>query len=245
MVKKKNNSKTAKRSLGIFFKILLASIPLIASVLSFVYLKDILFWLVFPFATAGVLQSFKISYETFAEYCPYSENLLNNISWCWFIYKITNALFVTAMFYFWMIGITICDYFHFGNTTIYIFFCTLVACIFTTFSSTPYFIHDLKKTSKKPLNRSIEADANRVFILVAYMIFLIISCIRTNTIMSNAEIISFCFLIYLAYDRLYATIISNLPIYKETFDWMKEDTEKWLKKRNKDYLKRNTTDIKS
>ena len=75
MVKKKNNSKTAKRSFGIFFKILLASIPLIASVLSFVYLKDILFWLVFPFATAGVLQSFKISYETFAEYCPYSENL--------------------------------------------------------------------------------------------------------------------------------------------------------------------------
>lgn len=63
--------------------------------------------------------------------------------------------------------------------------------------------------------------------------------------MSNAEIISFCFLIYLAYERLYATIISNLPIYKETFDWMKEDTEKWLKKRNKDYLKRNTTDIKS
>lgn len=244
MVKKKNNSKTAKRSFGIFFKILLASTPLLASGLSFVYLKGILFWLVIPFAIAGVSQSFKISYETFAEYCPYSEHLLNNISWCWFIYKITNALFTIALFYFWMIGITICDYFHLGNTSIYIIICTLVACFFTTISSTPYFIRKIKSPRNQP-KRSIEADSNRVFILIAYIFFLIVTCIQTNASLSNTEIITSCFLIYLAFDRLYTTIISNLPIYKETFDWMKEDTEEWLKKNNKDWLERNTTDVKS
>ena len=119
----------------------------------------------------------------------------------------------------------------------------MFACIFTTISSSPYFIRKAKST-QKTMKRNIEADANRIFILIAYMMFLIVTCIQTNAIMSNIEIVSYCFLINLAFDRLYATIISNLPTYKETFDWMKEDTEDWLKKHNKDYLKRNAIDIK-
>ena len=243
MAKKTNKNKTGKRFFGILFRIVLASIPLLCGVSFLVFLKDILYWLVFPFAVAAFQQSFKLSYEIFAEYCPYSEHLLKNISWCWFIYKIMNALFVTSMFYLWMIGITICDYFHLGNNSIYIIICTLFACVFTTISSTPYFIRKIQN-SKKPSKRSIEADANRVFIMIAYMTFLIVTCIRTTATLSNFEIVASCFLIYLAYDRLYATIVSNLSVYKETFDWMKKDTEDWLKKNNKDYKKRNAIGAK-
>lgn len=240
MGQKTKKTETTKKFFGIALGIFLASLSLLVGVAFLVYLKDVLFWLVFPFAAAAFLQTFKISYEIFAEYCPYSEQLLNNISWCWFIYKVINSLFTTAVFYSWMIGVAICDYFHFGNSSIYIIICTLFACVFTTISSTPYFIRKIIRKSKKTLKRSVEADANRVFIMIAYIAFLIITCIRTNATLSNVEIITSCFLIYLAYDRLYATIVSNLSIYKETFDWMKEDTEDWLQKKNRDYLKKDT-----
>lgn len=207
------------------------------TVLVFIYTKDAVFWLALPFALEWSLQSFKLLYELFAKNCRYSDCLLNTISWCWFIYKILNSLFLTATLYSIIISATICDFFHLGNTTIYIIICTMFACIFTTISSSPYFIRKAKST-QKTMKRNIEADANRIFILIAYMMFLIVTCIQTDAIMSNIEIVSYCFLIYLAFDRLYATIISNLPIYKETFDWMKKDTEDWLKKHNKDYLKK-------
>ena len=213
-------------------------------VLVFIFTKNAVFWLALPLALECSLQSFKLLYEIFATKCQYTNQLLNTISWCWFIYKILNSLFITAILYSAIISATICDYFHLGNTTIYIIICTMFACIFTTISSSPYFIRKARSTQKQ-IKRSIEADANRFFILIAYMVFLIVTCIKTNTIMNNIEIVTSCFLIYLAFDRLYSTIISNLPIYKETFDWMKEETEEWLKKKNEDYIKRNTTDIKS
>ncbi len=217
---------------------------ILITILVFIYTSDAIFWLALPVALGCSLQSFKLLYEFFAIKCRYSILLLNTISWCWFIYKILNSIFITATLYFWLIGATICDYFHFGNTSLYIIICTMLACVFTSISSTPYFIRKIISPNKQA-KRSVEADSNRIFILIAYMLFLIVTCIKTNATLSNSEIITSCFLIYLAYDRLYATIISNLPIYKETFDWMKEDTENWLKKKNEDYIKRNTTDIKS
>ena len=214
------------------------------TVLVYIFTKDAIFWLALPFALGCSLQSYKLLYVAFATNCRYTNRLLNTISWCWFIYKILNSILTKATLYFWIIGATICDYFHWGNTSIYIIICTLFACIFTFISSTPYFIQRIKP-SKIQKKRSIEADANRLFILIAYLVFLIVTNIQTTAPLSNVEIITSCFLIYLAFDRLYATIISNLPIYKETFDWMKDDTEDWLKKNNKDYKKRNAIDIKS
>ena len=83
----------------------------------------------------------------------------------------------------------------------------------------------------------IDADANRVVILLSYFIFLLINQIKSTTKLDFDELIMLGFLFYLAFDRLYASIISNLPTYKDIFNYMKQDHEVEVKNRNIDYQK--------
>ena len=88
------------------------------------------------------------------------------------------------------------------------------------------------------------ADANRILILMAYVAFLLI----TNNISQKNEIdsvvlIGICFTFYLAFDRLYISIVSNLPAYKEAYGLVKEEREVHLKKVNI-YYKENIQDTK-
>lgn len=204
---------------------------------------QIRFWLLLPLYIILFVVFLHIVLIIYEINGKYSDVFVNRCCLSYFILESLIGFCGTAFWYTSFIGLTIVDFFHFGDIRMYFLILTCVAIRNTLINSTPYHIEKLK-AGNKPVKRMYNADANRILILMAYVAFLLI----TNNISQKNEIdsvvlIGICFTFYLAFDRLYISIVSNLPAYKEAYGLVKEEREVHLKKVNI-YYKENIQDTK-
>lgn len=226
--------KIAKKIYDIIVTIIIFGCP----ICFFIVMRKIPFgtlvWLLLPLISIIIIYILHFGLFFYEYFGNYSERFLNRCCWFNFIIMTLFGLSLTAFFYTCYIGLTIVNFFNFENTSIYIYIFTFIACRATLLNSTPYYIQKLKK-SKTPFRPMIDADANRVVIMMSYFVFLLVTQIKSSTKLSFHDMLMLGFMFYLAFDRLYASIISNLPTYKDIFDYMKQDHETVVKKRNKNY----------
>ena len=206
--------------------------------------QHIRFWLLLPLYIILFVVFLHVVLILYEIRGKYSDVFVNRCCLSYFILESLIGFWITAFWYTSFIALTIVDFFHFGDIRVYFFVLTCVAIRNTLINSTPYHIEKLK-AGNKPVKRMYNADANRMLVLMAYVAFLLI----TNNISQKTEIdsvvlIGICFTFYLAFDRLYMSIISNLPAYKEAYCLVKKEREAHLKKVNI-YYKENMQDEKS
>lgn len=191
-------------------------------------------WLLLPLLFIIVLCISHITLTIYTIAGHYSNKFLNRCCWSRFVLMTLTGASVTAWIYTCFIALTITDFFHFENYNYYIYIITFFSCWTTLKNSTPYYIAKLKSPNT-PADRMIDADSNRVVILLLYFVFILVTHNVSGDTLNSLEIIMLCFMFYLAFDRLYATIVSNLTGYKDTFYHIKEEYTKTVKNSNLEY----------
>ena len=197
-----------------------------------------LIWFLLPVISILIITLLHIILKIYEITGKYSEPFLNRCCMYRYILLFLLGIFMTLFFYTSFIALSSVNFFHFKNTSIYIYIFTFIACHATVVNATPQYINKLR-VRKKTLKTYVDADANRIVILLSYFVLLLIKQNQLNNTMIGLGL-----LFYLAFDRLYISIISNLSFYKEEYEKIKKDHIIEVKKCNLDYKdKQNNLDI--